>query len=162
MAVLAVGCGGSRAPKPAIAPAPAELTQAAEYNFDSLDERPVSSTAMAGKPTVIAFITTWDLVCQAQTGFLVAMAKHDAQTTNYVLVAVHPRTERELVETYARTLKVTFPVALTERSALGEDSPFGDVTQVPTVVLLDRKGRVRWRHVGLAKSDELRSHMSRL
>lgn len=142
-------------------PVPA-LMSPVEFSFDSLDERPVSSTATSGKPTVIAFVTTWDLVCQAQTDYLVAMATHDAATTNYVLVAVHPRAERTLVETYARTLKVAFPVALAERSELGAESAFGAIEQVPTLVVLDRRGRMRWRHVGLARSEDVRAHMSGL
>lgn len=163
-AIALASCGGAAGDSPrsssALTPRPVpSLMAPVEFSFDSLDERPVSSTATAGKPTVIAFVTTWDLVCQAQTDFLVAMAAHDAATTNYVLVAMQPRAERALVETYARTLKVSFPVALAEPTELGAESAFGAVDQVPTVVVLDRRGRLRWRHVGLARSEDVRAHM---
>jgi hypothetical protein len=134
--------------------------QPVSYVFDSLDDRPVSSDAMRGKPTVIVFITTGDITGQAQVDFLVAMAKNDKERVNYALVALHPRKEIVLVETYVDTLKVTFPVALADPSATTSASgPFGEIAAVPTVVVLDRDGRLRWKHTGLAKSDELRGHM---
>lgn len=129
------------------------------YVFDSLDERPVTSAAMRGKPTVIAFVTTGDILGQAQVDFLVAMAKNDGKKVNYALVALHPRKEIVLVEAYITTLKVEFPVALGDASALNSGGPFGEIAAVPTVVVLDRESRIVWKHTGLAKSDELRSHM---
>jgi hypothetical protein len=46
------------------------LEPALEFEFDSLDERPVSSAAMRGKPSVLAFVTTSSLAAQAQVIFL--------------------------------------------------------------------------------------------
>jgi hypothetical protein len=37
--------------------------------------------------------------------------------------------------------------------------PFGELSAVPTLVVLDREGRIVWKHTGLAKSDELRGHI---
>lgn len=129
------------------------------YVFDSLDDRPVSSDAMRGKPTVLAFVTTGDLVGQAQVDFLVAMARNDKDKVNYALVAFHPRREIVLVDAYVQTLKVEFPVALADATAMSDKGPFGEIPAVPTVVVLDRLGRVAWKHTGLAKPDELRAHM---
>jgi thiol-disulfide isomerase/thioredoxin len=126
------------------------------FVFDSLDARPVSSDATRGKPTLVAFVTTWNLACQAQVGYLVAMAKNDGDRTNYVLVGLHEPAERELVEQYRDVLHVPFPVALGDSM---QTAAFGDVSAVPTVVLLDASGREVWRKVGLAKSDELRAAM---
>jgi hypothetical protein len=130
-----------------------------KYVFDSLDERPVSSDAMHGKPTVLAFVTTGDLTGQAQVDYLVAMAKNDKEKVNYALIALHPRREIILVDTYVQTLKVEFPVALADAAAMGDKGPFGEIPAVPTVIVLDREGRIVWKHTGLAKSDELRAHM---
>ncbi len=132
------------------------------YVFDSIDERPVSSDAMRGKPTVLAFVTTGDLTGQAQVDYLVAMAKNDKDRVNYALIALHPRREIVLVDTYVRTLKVEFPVALGDASTIGAAGPFGEIPAVPTIVILDREGKIAWKHTGLAKSEELRAHMHSL
>lgn len=129
------------------------------YVFDPLDERPVSSDVHRGKPTVLVFATTGDIVGQAQVSYLVHMAKHDADRVNYALIALHPRKEIVLVEAYCKTLGVEFPVALGEPAMTTASGPFGEIPAVPTTVILDREGRIVWKHTGLSKSDELRAHM---
>lgn len=164
LAIALVACGPKVAPGPPVGVSekpgtPLPSDRAIVFTFDSIDERPVTSEATRGKPTVIAFVTTGDLVGQAQVDFLVAMAKRDKDQVNYALVALHPRRELVLVDTYVRTLGVEFPVALGDVSAASAAGPFGEIPAVPTVVILDRAGRLAWKHTGLAKSEELRAHM---
>lgn len=159
LSVGASGCGSKATPEPA---APAVGTSTApdapvvHFEFDSLDDRPVSTQALLGKPAVVAFVTTWDLASQAQIDFLVPMAKHDAGAVQYVMIALQERSERELVEVYRAKLGVTFPVALADKVAIAAVGSLGDVATVPTVVVLDRKGRLVWKKVGLAKNQEIR------
>ncbi len=130
-----------------------------QYAFDPVDDRPVSSETMRGKPTIITFVTTGDIVGQAQVSYLVHMAKNDADRINYVLVALHPRKEIVLVDAYRKTLGVEFPVALGDASVTNATGPFGEIPAVPTIVILDREQRIIWKHTGLAKNDEIRGHM---
>jgi hypothetical protein len=143
------------------APSRAE-TDAVDFVFDSLDARPVSAAATRGTPTVLAFVTTWDLTSQAQVDFLVPMSAHDGDKVTYALVALQEPQDRELVEAYKTTLKVTFPVALADRATIAGGGPFGDVHAVPTLVVLDRRGRIVWRQVGLARSDDIRAALKGL
>lgn len=133
------------------------------YAFDPLDdERPVNSDAHRGKPVVIAFVTTGDLQSQAQVGFLNAMHKNDGERVNYALVAVHPRKEIILVETYRKATGVEFPVALGDGVSMSSAGPFGEIPAVPSVVVLDRFGKLVWKHTGLARADEIRAHVRNL
>lgn len=133
------------------------------YAFDPLDdERPVNSDAHRGKPVVMAFVTTGDLQSQAQVGFLNAMHKNDGDKVSYALVAIHPRKEIILVETYRKATGVEFPVALGDGPAMSASGPFGEIPAVPTVVVLDRFGKLVWKHTGLAKADEIRAHLRHL
>jgi hypothetical protein len=130
-----------------------------DFAFDSLDARPVSSPGTRGKVSVFAFVTTYDLGSQAQVNFLVAMAKHDGDKVNYVLVALEKKSERELVEVYKNNLGVTFPTALADEATIAGGGPFGDVHKIPSVVVLDRDGKIAFKKTGLAKADELRAVM---
>jgi len=166
--LLLVACGAKKSDGPPIgisasvgAPLP-NTEKSTEFAFDSLDERPVSSEAMRGRPTVIAFVTTGDIVGQAQLSYLVHMAKNDGDRVNYVMVALHPRKEVVLVEGYRKTLGIEFPVALGDATATGAQGPFGEISAVPALVVLDRRGRIAWKHIGLAKNDEIRGHLGRL
>lgn len=164
LAALGLGCASKPAGPPvgisshhdgSLAP----IDKATVYEFDSLDSRPVSSVAFRGKPSVLVFVTTGDLVGQAQVSYLVHMAANDGARVNYAMVALHPRRESVLVDAYRQTLGVDFPVALAEGAAAGPGGPFGEIPAVPTVVLLDREGRIVWKHTGLAKNEEIRGHM---
>jgi len=165
--LLAAACAGTPA-APASAPAPPGVSTVAEhspveFDFDSLDERPVSAEAMRGKPTVLTFVDTGSLPAQAQVDFLVAMAKHDGGNVNYAVVAVEPSASRELVELYRKALGIPFPVAMADAQTIEGRGPFGDVSAVPVTVMLDRAGRPVWRVDGrVAKSAELRKALKGL
>jgi hypothetical protein len=129
------------------------------FKYDSLDDRPVDAQSLRGKITVLAFITTYDLGSQAQANFLTAMAKHDEKEVNYVLVALQEPKDRELVEVYRSNLGITFPVALADAETITGGGPLGDVHKIPTVVVLDRTGRIMWKKIGIATSGEIRAGM---
>src|SRR4029078_5961240 len=105
-------------------------------------------------PPIHGCVTAGDIVGQAEVDYLVAMAKNDGAKVNYALVAMHPRKEIVLVEAYMTALKIEFPVALGDPSAMPAAGPFGEISAVPTIVVLDRDGRIVWKHTGLAKADE--------
>jgi hypothetical protein len=155
-----VACGGAAKPEPIPGVSAQPDSRAPiEFEFDSLDNRPVNAASTRGAPTVIAFTTTWDLMSQAQVDFLVKMAKHDGESVHYALVALQESKDRELVEVYAQKLGVEFPVALADAATIAGGGPFGDVHNVPTVVVLDKQGRLVWLHPGVAKSAEIRAAM---
>jgi hypothetical protein len=149
-------CGGHQ--EPAHEPAAAHQAEGSvTFAFDSLDDRPVSSESTRGRPTVLAFVATYDNLSQAQVKFLQVMAAHDADKVNYLLVALQEQKDRELVEIYCSALGVKFPVALADSATIAGGGPFGDVHRIPSVVVLDRVGRVVWRHTNVARSDEIRA-----
>jgi hypothetical protein len=133
------------------------------FAYDSLDDRPVSSEATRGKPTVLTFVTTGSLPAQAQVDYLVVMAGHDGDRTNYMVVSLDPRDNRELVELYRKSLKIPFPVAMADDLTRSGSGSFGDVTVVPVTIVLDRQGRIVSRIDGrVAKSEELRAALKGL
>lgn len=159
---LAMGaCGGGAGGPGGAAPpgiSTAASSPALSFEFDSLDDRPASAEATRGKPTVLAFVTTGSLPSQAEVDFLVAMAAHDGDRTNYLVVALDPGENRELVELYRKALKIPFPVAMADDASRTGAGPFGDVTAVPVTVVLDRAGRMVARFEGrIVKSEELRT-----
>ena len=141
---------------------PEGATPPIQFKLDSLDDRDVSTGSIAGKPTVISFVTTWDLSSQAQIDYLVPMAKKDGGQVNYVMVALQERQDRELVEVFAHGLGVPFPAAMADQELINGGGPFGALKAVPTTVILDRAARMVWRHVGIARPDEIREGLSGL
>jgi hypothetical protein len=161
LAIALAACGSNEAP--VVGTSVIAGPQKIDFAFDSLDDRPVSSESMRGKTSVIAFVQTGDQRSQAQVRFLMAMAANDAGKTNYAIVALEPRMNRELVEVYKSSLGVTFPVALVDAASLTGGGAFGEWKGVPTVVILDRDVKLRWRAEGrIVRADELRAAMHAL
>ncbi len=165
LSLLAIAaCGGRSAAAPEPVGATGASTRAAmTWSYDSLDERPVSSAALRGRTTVLAFVATYDLESQAQVDFLATMAKHDGDRVNYAFVALERPESRELVEAFRKFVESKFGVslaaAMADAATIAGGGPFGDVHVVPTVVVLDREGKLRWEHTGLAKADDIRAAM---
>jgi hypothetical protein len=161
LALLGACGGGTTSPAAVGVPGISNGTWApVDFEFDSLDDRPVTSEATRGQVTVLVFVETGSLPSQAQVDFLVAMSKNDADKVHYVLVALESAQNRELVEIYRKALGVTFPVALADPTTASGGGPFGDVTAVPVTVVLDRAGRIVWRVSGrVARSEEIRAGM---
>lgn len=157
-----MGCAGAKAAAPADPPGVslASSRSSVEFSFDAVGEPPVSAEGTRGVPTVIAFITTSSLSSQAQADFLVAMSKHDGDRVHYVVVVLEAEENRELVELYKTALSIPFPVAIADAQTLAGGGAFGDVSNVPVTVLLDRAGRIVSRTDGrVVKSDEMRAAM---
>jgi hypothetical protein len=117
---------------------------------------------VVGRPTVISFVTTWDLSSQAQIDYLVPMAKRDGAKVGYLMVALQEAQDRELVQVYAEHLGVTFPVAMADDDLRSGGGSFGPLKAVPTTIILDRAARMVWRHVGIARPEEIREGLSGL
>ena len=131
------------------------------WEFDSLDARPVSSAAFAGKPSVLVFVTTYDPISQQQVNYDLPLAA-EMPDVNFALVALQDASARELVELYRETFKVTFPVAMADPATIAGGGTLGDVHKVPTTVVLARDGRVAWRHEGGVMPAELRERLRKL
>jgi hypothetical protein len=166
LALAACASAGPPKVEAAIGASGSPASSVLEYSFDSLDARPCTSAALRGKPTVLAFISTYDLESQAQVDYLATMAKHDGDRVNYAIVALEPPANRELVEAFRRFVADKFGVSLLaaigDAATIAGGGPFGDVHVVPTVVVLDREGKIAWRKTGVSKSDEIRTAMAPL
>ena len=97
-----------------------------------------------------------------EEGTLLEWLKKDGDQVNYVMVALQEAKDRELVEVFAHGLGVTFTAALGDEEMIEGRGSFGSVRAVPTTVVLDRAARMVWRHVGLARPEEIREGLSGL
>jgi hypothetical protein len=160
---LVAACGGaesSGARGPVLGASEKPSSDAVAFAFPLLGSNgQLSSAATRGRVAVLAFVTIDNLLCQAQVRYLQEMAKHDGQQVTYALVLMESKDRRELAELYRQDLQVTFPVAMADDESLAGSGPFGTFEGYPTVVVLDREGRVTRKALGLAKPNELRDAM---
>jgi hypothetical protein len=128
----------------------------AVFAFPAADgSAPLRSTALLGRPAILVFIATYDLASQAQARFLSMVARRHASGLSVAAVVLEPPENRPLVLAFRDTLSLTYPVVLGDPDLIAGRGPFGDVSAVPTTVVLDRGGHVVARLVGLARDTEI-------
>jgi hypothetical protein len=160
VAIFVIACGGGTK----MTPAGVSVNESADaplWEFSSLDARPVSAAAFAGKPVALVFVTTYDPISQQQVNYDLALAD-EFPNVAFVLVALQDAQARELVELYRDAMKVKFPVALADAATIAGGGTLGDVHHVPATVLIGRDGKIAWRRESGVMPAELREHLKKL
>lgn len=124
------------------------------FDIECLDRTRITSEASVGRNTVIGFLVTYDLASQAQARFLREIAREHVPRTNTYAIIVEAAESHPLAVAFADALGLRFPVALVDARTLARTA-FKDERSVPSVLILDRQGRVAWRKNGIVESKEI-------
>jgi thiol-disulfide isomerase/thioredoxin len=113
-----------------------------------------------GKVVYVDFWASWCTPCRKSFPWLSDIAQQ-YRTRNFVVIAVNVDHEHQLAQQFLDSTPANFPVIY---------DPHGDIAAsykivgMPSAVLIDRSGRVRFRHDGfsLKKRDEYEAHVQTL
>lgn len=164
LAVLAASCSHS-GPAPAVPSSPTleSLGKPVQFSYPSVSEAgDITASNFRGRPSVLVFITSFDLASQAQARFLSIVAKRHDPPIFAAAIALEPPENRPLLASFASMLGLEYPLGIGDRALIEGESPFGDVSVVPTTVVLDQEGKIVAKRVGLVKDDELEGILARL
>ncbi|EYF05711.1 TlpA family protein disulfide reductase [Chondromyces apiculatus] len=157
VAVFLSACGGGEeAAPPAEAPTSvpdrplASPRPVPPFAYETLDGDELSSGTLAGRITVIGFLSTYDAASQAQARILADLLRQHTPRINVAALALEPPQNLPLVEAFTRSLRLSYPVALADAETIAGTGPFAGLHHVPSVVILDRRGREVHRRLGLA------------
>ncbi|HEY6726935.1 MAG TPA: TlpA family protein disulfide reductase [Polyangiaceae bacterium] len=143
-------------PTPAAGPsAPQAEGDPIDFSFGTTEGELFGSAATRGRATGVLFVTTFDLASQAQARFLNEVYKAHVPRPHVVAVVLEPPKHRVLAEAFRTSLGLDYPVALANPTTLSGDGPFGTILGVPTLVVLDREGRVAFRSTGAVPKDTM-------
>ena len=109
--MFAAGCT-AKAPPPAEAPESGEsaMTSSAQgprvvFSYPTIDGGVLSTETLAGRFSVIGFVTTYDTLSQAQARFLSAVVRRHVPRINAALLVLEPETNLPLIEAFAGALR---------------------------------------------------------
>ncbi|MBK8254348.1 MAG: TlpA family protein disulfide reductase [Polyangiaceae bacterium] len=158
-ALTAAGCGP---PVPVNEPTPvfAVSEPPADFRFETTDGSVLTGESLRGRYSVIAFVATYDLISQAQIKVLGLVAQSHVPRVNVAAVILEPRENKPIAEAYAKSLNAAFPIGVADLGTV-RAGPFGAMRHVPTVVILDRDGRIVLRHTGPLEEPALHSELTK-
>jgi hypothetical protein len=132
------------------------------FSFETLDGKTFSTESAAGRLTVVGFVTTYDFASQAEARHLSAVLRRHTPRVNVGLLVLEQPDNRPLVDAFATTLGLPYPVAMADAATIAGQGPFAGLHHVPSVVILDKSGREAWRHVGLVEEHEIHAALRTL
>ncbi len=104
-----------------------------------------------GMVRIVDFFATWCEPCREQFPFLDRLARADG-TKGLSVYGVSFDEDRAAVEAFCRETGISFTV-LWDKGG-GTLAERFDVTRLPTTLVVDRKGTVRFLHLGFERAEE--------
>ena len=123
---------------------------AAEFNLKSRDGAVVSLSGLKGQVVLINFWATWCGPCRKEMPLLEQIQKKYAPL-GFTLVGINVEEDTRLMDTFLKDVPVSFPVLLDPANGV---SKLYNVSAMPSTVIVDRKGNVRFIHQGYKPGDE--------
>ena len=136
---------------PGAARAGSELRAAApDFRLPTRAGSPVALADLRGQVVMINFWASWCGPCRQEFPVLDAMYRK-YRPMGFTLLAINVESDPADAERFLAATPVTFPVAFDAGNAVS--SSYG-VSAMPTTLIIDRKGQVRWLHRAYKPGDE--------
>jgi hypothetical protein len=132
-----------------------DLGEPVQFTFGTIDGGELSSDTTRGRTTALLFVTTYDLPSQAEAQLLRdALSTHKPLANGGIVMLEAPQAA-PLARVWAESIGMKLPIAMASPSLLSGESQLGHVAGVPTLLVLDRRGRLRSRNEGSQTREEI-------
>lgn len=125
---------------------------AADFSLPSRGGTPVSLSGLRGQVVLINFWATWCGPCRKEMPLLEQIQKKYAPL-GFTMLGVNVEEDTTQMEAFLDDVPVSFPVLLDPANQV---SKLYDVAAMPSTVIVDRKGNIRYIHQGYQPGDESR------
>jgi peroxiredoxin len=134
---------GSAGAAPDSGPAP-------DFTLKSLDGTNMKLSEMAGNVVLINFWASWCGPCREEMPLLNAL-HNKYQPLGFTVLGINVEEQVDSARGFLRDFPVDFPVLLDNRNQV---SQLYEVVAMPTTVVVDRDGKLRYLHRGYKSGDE--------
>jgi len=140
-------------------PSPLIGKPAAPFTLKTFDGQQVSLEALRGKVVVVNFWASWCYPACYEEAPLLARTWNDYKDRGVVMIGIDIQDKEEAARKFLADFNFTFPNA---PDPVGHVSLDYGVYGVPETFFVDRKGRVRAKHVGSLTEEILRQRLDSL
>ena len=129
----------------------AEVGQAApEFALPDMSGQPVSLQDYAGEVVLINFWASWCGPCREEMPLLDQLSERYGPM-GFTMLGVNVEEDSSLADRFLTGTPVSFPILYDRENAVSE---LYDVIAMPTTVLVDRQGNIRFVHHGYEAGNE--------
>ena len=125
---------------------------AAEFTLPSRTGEAVSLSGLKGQVVLINFWATWCGPCRKEMPLLEQIHKKYTPL-GFTLLGVNVEEDTTMMDAFLKDVPVTFPILLDPVNGV---SKLYKVSAMPSTVIVDRKGNIRYLHQGYQPGDENR------
>jgi|GEM_PF-6294045 thiol-disulfide isomerase/thioredoxin len=121
-----------------------------DYTLTSLNDKESKFSKYKNKVVLIDFFATWCGPCKMEIKDLVLMKKEYSKEKKIAFVAVSSEDDAELIKEFAKNMSFDFDIYYNGGPLMNRESIKG----VPTIYLIDKKGRVCYSRVGYSEEND--------
>lgn len=160
LGALTLGGCYAREAEPAAAAEP-ELGEPLQFTFGTIAGGEVSSDTTRGRTTALLFVTTYDLPSQAEAQLLRDVLSSHKPVANAAIVMMEAPQAAGLAQVWADAIALKWPIAMASPRLMAGESQLGRINGVPTLIVLDRRGRLISKSEGVLGRDAIRDCLKR-
>jgi thiol-disulfide isomerase/thioredoxin len=132
---------------------------APSFSLKDLNGKSVRLEQYLGKVVLLNFWATWCPPCRAEMPELVRLQEEHRDRGLQIIGVAYPGKRRAVVTKVVKRLNLNYPILFGTKSMVGRY----DVLEIlPVTVIIDRKGRVHGRILGMLERDEFDSKVKPL
>jgi thiol-disulfide isomerase/thioredoxin len=134
----------------AVSTGPSATAPAPAFSLPARGGGQVALADLRGQVVLINFWATWCGPCRKEMPLLEQISKK-YQPLGFRMVAINVEEDGQLFDVFLREVPVTFPILLDPANGV---SKLYKVSAMPSTVIVDRKGKIRYVHQGYKPGDE--------
>lgn len=135
-----------------------EGSRAHDFTLESLDGETVSLSDLKGSVVLVNFWATWCPPCQAEIPDF-EEAYRERATDGFVVLGVNVEEPASQVLPFVADMGITYPVVLDRDGRVSREYR---ALGLPTSLLVDQDGVIRFRQEGIVSASELAWHLADL
>ena len=130
----------------------------AEWRAVSIEGQNIGSESSKGKVALIVYWATWCAPCLEEIPSLIEL-RNEFGRQDLDIIGVSLDRPSKNIDLFASSRNINYEIV---RNTESLDRAFGPVRYIPTIVVLDRDGKVQKRYTGLVGKNVLRNQIETL